>query len=311
MLAVESNKEIALTKAQFAIYRCLCYFNIFSYPVRAEEIQEYCDIELSNEEFDPALQELLGSNLVHKALGYYSTNEDIAALISKRVHAENRFLRKLSKIRRFSSLVAKFPFVQFVGISGSCAKGLFDEEGDVDYFVIAKPGKLWLCRSLLILFKKVVLFNSRTYFCLNYFIDEENLEIPDKNIFVAHELLAIAPINNTALFQRFRKANGWANGFLPNKSDINISFTNSNLKKPLLSRGIEKVLSNALGEKLDAYFLKFTLATWRKRFPHLSEEDFEHRFRSTRKVSKHHPRGFQKKVLAELQSQLANITLLD
>lgn len=311
MLAVQSKKAIELTKSQFSIYRCLCYFNIFSYPLRAEEIQEYCDVELNKEEFYRALQELLGSKLVYQSMGYYSANENIAALISKRVFAENRFLRKLPKIRRFASLVAKFPFVQFVGISGSCAKGLFDEEGDVDYFVIAKPGKLWLCRSMLIVFKKVVLLNSRTYFCLNYFIDEDSLEIPDRNLFVAHELLAIAPVNNTALFKRFRKANVWANNFLPNKSDINISFTNTNLKKPLLSRGIEKLLSNTLGEKLDAYFLKFTLETWRKRFSHLSEEDFQHRFRSTRKVSKHHPRGFQKKVLDELQSQLANITLLE
>lgn len=310
MQSVEYRADNFLSKKQYSVYSCLCYFNIFSYPLRADEVVEYCNVEMSGEDCQLALSELMAQNLIFESLGYYSLNANLSQFISKRVRAENRFLNKLSKIRRFTSLVSKFPFIEYVGVSGTCAKGLFDVEADVDYFIVTKTGRLWIGRTLLVLFKKVFLLNSRRYFCLNYFIDDSSLEITERNIFIAHELLSMAPVSNPALYQRLRKANVWANDFLPNKESINISFTGKNNPKPIITKLIERAFNNAFGDKLDSLFLKLSVFRLRKRFASFTDEEFDEHLKSTKSVSKYHPRGYQKKVLKQLQKELAQVTLV-
>ncbi len=310
MQGLDYRADSFLSKTQYSVYSCLCYFNIFSYPLRAEEVLEYCDSEMSNEDCELALTDLMSQNLVFESLGYYSLSANLSQFISKRVRAENRFLNKLSKIRRFTGLVSKFPFIEYVGVSGTCAKGLFDTEADVDYFIVTKTGRLWIGRTLLVLFKKIFLLNSRRYFCLNYFIDDTSLEISERNIFIAHELLSMAPVSNPALYQRLRKANAWANELLPNKNSINISFTGKHKQKPVITKLIERVFDNRFGDKLDSLFLKLSVFRLRKRFADFSDEEFDERLKSTKSVSKYHPRGYQKKVLKQLQKELAQVTLV-
>src|SRR4029453_8923510 len=97
-------------------------------------------------------------------------------------------------------LIASFPYVRCVCISGSLSKKYFDDTTDIDFFVITKPGRLWVCRTFLILFKKLFLLNSKKYFCINYFIDSDNLEIPDQNIFTATELTTLIPMHDYELY---------------------------------------------------------------------------------------------------------------
>ena len=57
------------------------------------------------------------------------------------------------------------------------------------------------------------------------------------------------------------------------------------------------ILRGGFGEKLDAWFFRITLKYWKKKFSHFDETTFDFRLRSKKNVSKHHPLGFQEKVL--------------
>lgn len=307
MITDKETTQTALSKEQYSVFSCLCYFDIFDYPMRLEEIQAHCSLVLDLNVVSECLEDLQDCNLVFSKDGYYLKSNSLERSISRRLKSEKRFTTKLTQIKKYTQLVAKFPFVEFVGVSGSCARGLFEKTGDVDYFIITQPNRLWVARTLLVLYKKLFLFNSHTYFCVNYFVDSEHLEIPDKNIFVAHEILAISPVNNQELFDRFKQANNWVLEYLPNKKFPNDTLKSAINGKPVFSRLIQKVLAGKLGAMLDAYFLKITVSNWRKKFPQINDIDFEIRFRSTPHVSKHHPRGFQSKVLATLKSALASV----
>lgn len=301
--------QLALGPEEYSVFQCLCYYRIFSYPLKQSEILAFCDRELSLEYLQESLQQLLNKAIVFEHNGYYSCDVDISKQIEQRLECEKRFESMLPKIKRYARLVSMFPFVEFVGISGSCAKGLFSKKADVDYFIITKPGKLWLCRTLLILFKKLILLNSRTFFCLNYFIDSNNLEIPDKNLFVAHELMALSPVNNLELHAAFLKANTWAVEKFPNANPVNKKLLVNQQSTWQWRKIVEPLFENKIGNKLENFLLKYTLATWKKRFPHLGNEEFEVRFRSKPNVSKHHPRGFQDKVLREMQVGLEQVSI--
>ena len=96
-----------------------------------------------------------------------------------------------------------------MGISGSLSKGYYDDDGDIDFFIITSPKRLWIARTFLILYKKIFLLNSRKYFCVNYFISSNALEIEEKNIFTATELTTLLPMFGNGSFHKFyEKING-------------------------------------------------------------------------------------------------------
>ena len=309
---VETNEaeSICLSKEQYSVYSCICYFHIFRYPVKLAEVAEYLNIRLPVKELSQTLDELTEIGALFRNDEFYFLTEGYDAHIAKRLSSEKRFLRKQKLITRFARFISRFPFVESVAISGSCSKGLLDEDGDVDYFVITSPGKLWLCRTILMLFKKIFLLNSKKYFCLNYFVDSQSLEIPDKNIFVANEIKSLVPISNKAVFEKFLLANGWTSEFLPNWTKYNSTFLEVQKPAKYFFRIVELIFDSRLGLVLDNFFFRLTLNTWKKRFLKKEGPDFDLNFRSKKNVSKHHPRGFQKKVLFELKRKLDRVKVL-
>jgi len=310
MIDLAESHALTLNRDQFSVYSCLCYFSVFNHPLTIDEISDYCTDRLTETEVQAIISNLLEKKIVFRSKGFYSLIENCDAQIAKRVNCEKWFHKKRKTIQRFASFVARFPYVEAVALSGSCSKGLLDKDADVDFFVITTPNKLWLCRTMLILFKKIFLLNSKKYFCLNYFVDVNSLEIPDKNIFVASEIKTLTPVSNKELFDTFLKANNWTDEFLPNKNYYNQSFLQIAKPRKIVFAAIEKVFNNRVGETLDSFCFRLTVNVWKKKFAHLASSDFDLNFRSKKDVSKHHPRAFQEKVLNELNKKLEQIKVI-
>ena len=87
-------------------------------------------------------------------------------------------------------MLFQFPFVRGVFISGSLSKRCAAEKEDVDYFIVTSANRLWIARTIMHLYKKLTYLRGRQdRYCMNYFIDEEALEIKEKNIFTAVEMI--------------------------------------------------------------------------------------------------------------------------
>ncbi len=202
---------------------------------------------------------------------------------------------KMKQAIRVSKLIAKFPFVESISISGSLSKNYMEADSDIDFFIITKPKRLWLCRGLLVVFKKLFLFNSRKHFCINYYVDSNNLLIADQNIFTATEIVHLIPTYNGDLFLEFLKQNAWSKIYYPNKNApklFGIPRVKSSVRVFL-----EWMINGTVGEWLDGFFFRITLNRWKKKFGHFNEDEFDLNLRSRKNISKHHPRGYQKVVL--------------
>jgi hypothetical protein len=181
--------------------RKLLYFDIFSYPLLAEEIYEYCDyqdIDL-NRSFK-VLEELKAENLISSHSGFYFIGDE-GSKIERRFEANQQAGHRMNDARKNVSIAANFPFVRAVFISGTLSKHVMKPDNDIDFFIITEPGKLWVCRAFLTLYKKLILRNSYRNFCLNYFVDSNNLEIPDKNIFTSTEVAFLLPMYNYSVYE--------------------------------------------------------------------------------------------------------------
>ena len=203
--------------------------------------------------------------------------------------------KKMKVAKRFSRLVSLFPFVRAVMLSGSISKGYMDENSDIDYFIVTETNRLWIVRTALVLFRRVFLFNSRKNLCTNYFVDNQNLEIIEKNIFTAIELRTTKSMFGSSTIKKFHEANEWAFYFLPNFRIENGAAPD---KKFLFKVILEKIPSSKMTDRLNEWLMNKSLAYWKRRYSSdVHPDDFEIAFRSTTGISKSHPQFYQKKVL--------------
>lgn len=279
----------------------LLYFSLFRHPLTEEEIYAFSEAN-NRAQFKSELDALVKDKIIYNIDGFYLC-EDNAALVQRRLKGNQRAQEIHQKATNVSKFISKFPYVEGVGISGSLSKGYYDDDGDIDFFIITTPKRLWIARTLLILYKKIFLLNSKKYFCVNYFISADSLEIDEKNRFTATELVTMLPMYGNGSFHEFYRKNKWANSFLPNKN-ISERIVNLNpVQKPLFTKGIEKILNTNLGNIIDTFFLKITYKKWKIKFKDLEDRHFNIALKSTKNVSKHHPLNFQNQVIERLNKK--------
>ncbi|HEU4717212.1 MAG TPA: nucleotidyltransferase domain-containing protein [Bacteroidia bacterium] len=285
-----------------AVLHTLIYFDIFHHPLTTDEVHHNCQWEKCTlSETALALEKMREAGIVKETDGFwlFTGREHLAALRRER---NERALLCGKKARRYSKLIASFPFVRGVFISGSLSKGTMDPDGDIDYFILTEPGRLWVARTALVAFKKIFLFNSKKYFCVNYFLDTENLSVPDRNLFVATEISFLKPMHGADVFGEFMDANQWTSLFYPNRKKTATAGI-AHLQPGMFKRFFEFVFRGKAGDRFDQLTRRVTVWFWKKKFRHVPAEDFEVRFRSTKKTSKHHPNGFQERVKAAMEER--------
>ncbi|HKK10111.1 MAG TPA: hypothetical protein VJ939_04705, partial [Bacteroidales bacterium] len=207
-----SISHIKLHESERNLVDTLLYFDIFDHPLKREELKSFAC--RNGNDFLKAVDSLQRKKIISQQDGYlFLQGKDWT--VKKRQEERKRVQHYFRIARLITSLIAVFPFVRGVFISGSLSKLRAGDKSDIDYFIVTAPGRLWVARTLLILFKKIFLFNSYRFFCLNYFIDSESLEITSKNRFVATEVATLVPVYNYPLFQEFFMANQWIKEYFP------------------------------------------------------------------------------------------------
>ncbi|MFT5822397.1 MAG: hypothetical protein ACI8ZM_003653 [Crocinitomix sp.] len=283
------------------ILKYLCYFDIFNHPLQKRELVRLCatnEADLSQE-----LEELKNAGHCFESDNYISIKANVKELAQERQVKEKRAEKYFDKLPFYAKLIRAFPFVKGIAISGSMSKNVMHEDGDIDYFIITDKGRLWICRTFLVVFKKIFLLNSKKYFCVNYFVDEENLFIPDENIFTAIEIQYLLPVYNHEIISQFRKENNWSAKFI---NDFERFIDVKEVKgKSWIGRFIQFIFKGKMGDRFDLYLMKFTYKKWEKKFKHFDAAKFDLTMRSNRGVSKHHPRDFQNRVLKEYAERMA------
>jgi predicted nucleotidyltransferase len=283
--------------------KTILYFSIFRYPLKIEEIHSYTNYD-SLSETEKELQHLIDEKILRKVDEFYVYGSDLDSVI-KRLRGNMYAKKAMKKAHQKASFIAKFPYVEAVGVSGSLSKGYYDNESDIDFFVITRPDKLWICRTLLMVYKKIFLLNSRKYFCVNYFVSSNQMEIEEQNRFTATELKTLIPMQGKAVFNQFYERNNWVLEYF-SKMDPKIESI-LDTPKPAFSRFIELVCDTKIGVATDALFKTITLKKWKSKFHYMNEDDFKIALKTTKNISKHHPSNFQKKVILSLNSKLEEV----
>jgi len=286
----------------------MAYFDLFSYPLAVEDVCRFLDVEASQEAVWREMEELAGEGRVFRLGAYYSLQND-PTLAMRRLRGEVHADELLAIADRGGKLLYQFPFVRGVCISGSLSKRCADEKADIDYFIITKANRLWIARTLMHLFKKLTYLRGHQHrYCMNYFVDEEALEIKEKNIFTAVELLTLLPVRGNGGLVQFFDANDWTSQYLPHYHDRPREAKGAH-RVSFLKRVLERLLNNRLGDALDTYLRRVTDRRWKKKTGRgeVNMQGDKMTLQCGRHFSRPNPEVFQQKILNRYQRRLKEV----
>ena len=205
-----------LSPLKRACVETVAYADVFDCALTAPELHRY----LVGVEADRAavLTAIASSRVDGRFLrrsGAYVTLAGREQTVERRRGCAEHGARLWPQAARYGALLARFPFVRLVAISGALAVDNAGMNGDIDFFIVTEPDRLWLCRGLVI---GAVRWAARqgVTLCPNYLLSERALALDPPSLYAAHEITQMVPVGHTATYRRFRRVNRWTDHFLPN-----------------------------------------------------------------------------------------------
>jgi hypothetical protein len=292
-----------------SILKAIAYFDLFNYPLAIEDILFFLDTEVEDYPVKRELDALVKEGCLFRTGPYYSLQND-PALADRRNLSHKRADALIPIAERGARLLFQFPFVRGVFISGSLSKHCAEEKEDVDYFIVTSANRLWIARTFMHLFKKLTyLLGHQHRYCMNYYVDEEALEIREKNIFTATELITLIAASGNGGIISFFKANEWTTRFYPRYHRRNRESLGTP-RSSLLKRTCERLLNNRIGDRLDDYFRKVTERRWKKKEDRgdLNLRGLTMSLQCGKHFARPNPEIFQQKILARYQRKIKELS---
>ena len=302
----EPKTTCTATATGEAILRVLLYYDIFQYPLSSAEILTFCGSNTYTlEDIEEELARLSEQGTVRCHEGYWYMQHQKQSVVERRLRMEEQGADMWKIARRFGRLMRAFPFVRGVFISGQLSRYIADEESDIDYFVVTEPGRLWIVRTLFVLFRRTVLFNNRKFFCANYYITSDNLHIREHNIYTACEIASLKPLWNRELFETLIARNAWITEFYPQFSLERMELSEGiSEKKSIVQKILESIIPASIANRLDKRLMQTTRTFLQRKFPGRSQFTYEKSLRCTPTESRAHPNDQANIVLKRYNEQL-------
>lgn len=286
-----------------SILQTLLYYDIFDHPLTSLEIFRFLPTNtVTTSDVQGTLIEMVRDRKVEESGGFYFLPGKPYPL--SRLQKQG-YARRLWRIARVvTSLIKRFPFVRAVIVSGDLSKNVADKKSDIDFFVITEIRRLWICRAFLTLFKKVFLLNSKKFFCINFYVSADHLEIEERNVYVATEIAHLQPTYNGSLFYQLLQANSWIKDFFPNFECSGNGHACNGADRSAIRTLLEMPFRGKWAGGLDERLMEFMRKVWKRRYPELTVEERDTIFRCRPYESRAHPGNFEEKVLAAYEQRL-------
>lgn len=253
---VESSQRIGLINSaqtridlESAILSTIAYADIFDYPLTFEELHRYLIGRMVPPDQLHAVMSGgdFARNHISRVHGFYTLpgRENIVRIRKQRAKFS---AHQWSRANSYGQLIAGLPYVRMVAVTGALAMDNARPGDDIDYLIVTAPGRLWLCRAIIIgLVRWADKRGERI--CPNYFLSERGLVFMQHSLYTAHELVQMIPLAGQRVYKRIRQLNTWALGFLPNAEGQPPGLYASWVaqKHQQLSKLAESALNSALG----------------------------------------------------------------
>lgn len=168
------------------------------------------------------------------------------------------------RVERYVGLLNFVPFLRMVAVCNNLAFSKLNEKSDIDLFIVAKEGRLFIVRSFVtaILHLAGVRRHGKKVagrFCLSFFVDDSVLDLSpiaiEDDVYLRVWIKTLLPVLDDGVSQEFFRANAWADeNFEPL---IRVNKPVFFFGKSRLKRMFSWFLSGTIGN-----FIENKLSTW-------------------------------------------------
>lgn len=202
------------------VLKPILYTDIFDYPLTFQEVYKFLEVESTPAKVKAWLDQAVEGGQLRLVDGFYS--------LAGRPHLahKRRERQKVSEILwpqaiYYGRWIAALPFVRLVAVTGALAvDNPRDGVDDIDYLIVTRPGRLWLCRALIILLVRYG-HKKGVQLCPNYLITENVLDFDD-DFFTAREVLQMKPLYGQEVYLEIINRNAWVTRFFPQNAGLNL-----------------------------------------------------------------------------------------
>lgn len=245
-----------------AILHTLHYADLFDFPMTLAELTRYLierpatEAEVARElDENPALR----AAVTHADAYYYLAGHDDRLAVRRDRAAASAALWR--RAYRYAQVVQWLPFVRMVAVTGALAMDNVGQRVDIDLLIVATPGRIWICRRLLILAVRLACVLGDEL-CPNYIVDTAHLQMTQRDLYTAHELVQMVPLAGYAWYARILAANRWATPYLPNATPRPAP---ARVGPARLRRGLQRVAERVLRLPLCAAWERGELARMQRK----------------------------------------------
>jgi hypothetical protein len=300
-----STPGAMMTTLQRDILCTVAYFDVFDHPLRLSEIHQYLPLQgVTLDAIEAACSvEPLRSRL-SKIEDHYFLESRSEKLVADRRIKERRARWMWKAAIVMSHIIRRFPFVRAVFVSGELSKGVAGKHSDIDFFIVTAENRVWICRTAFAVFKRIFLFNRKKFFCYNLIASERHLQIRERNIYTAVEVVTVKPLFNENLYERFIRANSWTAQYFPNSKNSPRPLSRA-IPVPFLAEKIlTAVVASDAFDALDRWLLEKWRLIWKERYREVAPGELEHRFQCRRNISTAYVGDFLHNVMEKYRHRL-------
>jgi len=277
-----------------SILATLIYYDILDFPLTLLEVNKYLinpsrlDKNVKSSVFDiklgdiaVVLDNMTKAEIIGSKNGFYflSQRDDLYEL---RIKREKIAAQKWKKFLRIAKWFQAVPYLRAVLASGSLSINNTTQQSDFDVLVVAKSGRLYICRVILSLVASFFRARRTRYersapdkFCFNHYITDRdfpathgnlnsehgNLNIKYESLYNAQTYANLKPVlARNGIFSRFYTENIWLNKYVYNfKPAGEFVLRKVSLNSFLSGMGKvgEFVLDSPLGDRLECWAKKY------------------------------------------------------
>lgn len=210
------------------ILAALAYYDAFDFPLTSQEI--FLTLPVSDgprpdlESIERALPNLMQIGSVGLSAGYYflaGREVTVALRKSRYLLSEGKYAR----VRSFLRLARFAPYLRAVFVCNTLARSYARAGSDIDLFVTAAPGRIWLTRLFVtglavVMRVRPTATESADKICLSFFVTEDALDLKplaiEGDVYLPHWIQELYPVYDEAgVTRRIFSGNGWLRAVLP------------------------------------------------------------------------------------------------
>jgi hypothetical protein len=259
------------------IYATMVYFDMFDWPLTIAEIEKYLlwdNIErrelwifLNNDE---NIQR-------HGDFYFFKGRRDIVEIRKEREIIANGFWKR---VNRYVPLLKAVPFVKMVAVCNTLAINNTDKDSDIDIFVVASPGRLFMARTITTMLfaalgvrrhgKKIA-----GRFCLSFFVTEDamdlrNITIGQEDIYMPFWILTMRPLYGESVYLKMLSQNKWIQNYFPRPVEVDDMWKEKGLLS-FVKKVQESVMKRKIGDKIENWLESYQKKRYQKRISTLGE----------------------------------------